>query len=337
MNITFLIGNGFDLGLGLKTSYKDFYEVYGVEDDTDKDDIKEFKKLFSEKNKNDKLINWADFERAFGEHSEDFNLENKQLYIDRFEDFVCSFNKYLEDLCESVDYSQADTISKKMNSALIKFFDIRKEDKIAIQKKYDRNLSKKIFNFISFNYTNTIDKCVSVLRATIKNDISRGVGSVVHVHGYIDKNMIMGVNDATQIKNKDFSEDEDILKEIVKPIQNSISRTNYDAETKTIIESSDIICIYGMSLGPTDAKWWACIADWLYKDVNRVLVILKHEEEYDERFPFTQRKCIESVMETFLEYYKKPEEIKKKIESRIYIGINNDIFSMKLNNIDKDI
>ncbi len=28
MYITFLIGNGFDLNLGLKTKYKDFLEVY---------------------------------------------------------------------------------------------------------------------------------------------------------------------------------------------------------------------------------------------------------------------------------------------------------------------
>lgn len=28
MNVTFLIGNGFDINLGLKTSYKDFYEQY---------------------------------------------------------------------------------------------------------------------------------------------------------------------------------------------------------------------------------------------------------------------------------------------------------------------
>ena len=28
LNITFLIGNGFDIGLGLKTRYKDFYKYY---------------------------------------------------------------------------------------------------------------------------------------------------------------------------------------------------------------------------------------------------------------------------------------------------------------------
>ena len=36
MQVTFLIGNGFDLGIGLKTAYSDFYRVYCAE--TQKDD-----------------------------------------------------------------------------------------------------------------------------------------------------------------------------------------------------------------------------------------------------------------------------------------------------------
>lgn len=32
MNITFLIGNGFDINLGLKTRYVDFYDFYLVYD-----------------------------------------------------------------------------------------------------------------------------------------------------------------------------------------------------------------------------------------------------------------------------------------------------------------
>ena len=35
MNITFIIGNGFDLGLGLKSSYEDFYNEYCVVTEND--------------------------------------------------------------------------------------------------------------------------------------------------------------------------------------------------------------------------------------------------------------------------------------------------------------
>ena len=43
MNITFLIGNGFDLNLGLKTTYSDFLKEYTSVID-EKDPLKSFKK-----------------------------------------------------------------------------------------------------------------------------------------------------------------------------------------------------------------------------------------------------------------------------------------------------
>ena len=62
MNITFLIGNGFDIKLGLKTRYTDFYPVY-IASNKDKD-INDSAKRFAD------LIDsnyetWADFEMAF--------------------------------------------------------------------------------------------------------------------------------------------------------------------------------------------------------------------------------------------------------------------------------
>ena len=62
MNVTFLIGNGFDLGIGLKTAYSDFYDVYCHPLDRDGMQIRRFK--------SDLLTNyenWSDFEMAFGE------------------------------------------------------------------------------------------------------------------------------------------------------------------------------------------------------------------------------------------------------------------------------
>ena len=98
MNITFLIGNGFDIGLGLRTSYENFYKEYcKINPYEDNSNIQNFKKLL-ENRSNDKyygIRDWSDFEKAFGEHAEDFLAATKDLYIERFEDFVKAFNKYL--------------------------------------------------------------------------------------------------------------------------------------------------------------------------------------------------------------------------------------------------
>ena len=83
-------------------------------------------------------------------------------------------------------------------------------------------------------------------------EIKGYIRDIIHVHGFTDHDMIMGVNDIEQIKNKSFSEDIDITEEIVKPLQNQIIRMNFDNNAVRIINGSDIICVYGMSIGSTD-------------------------------------------------------------------------------------
>lgn len=331
MNITFLLGNGFDIGLGLKTRYTDFYEVYCKQKENDNDNIAIFKReIRSGLNKNKEIKNWADFEREFGKHSCDFSIEEKSQYIERFEDFVTNFNEYLEEEEKNANFSDTKKISEKMLSAITTYFHIREGEKNKIQLLYNNNPSQRVYNFVSFNYTRSVDKCAEILKRSLTRESNRGVGTVMHIHGYIDANMIMGVNDPSQIKNETFANDPEVVSEIVKPKQNADSWTTYDSKLVDLIYSSDIICVYGMSIGETDKKWWDLISIWLTKRSSNALVILSHEKNFDMRFPFSQRKCIEPVLQRFLHFSSLNEENKKSISSRIYIGINHNVFEMNL-------
>lgn len=57
MNITFLVGNGFDLNLGLRTSYETFYKYYIKKEPHD---------LIAKFIKDDYRL-WADLELGLGE------------------------------------------------------------------------------------------------------------------------------------------------------------------------------------------------------------------------------------------------------------------------------
>lgn len=111
--------------------------------------------------------------------------------------------------------------------------------------------------------------------------ISGEIGELVHVHGYTDKDLIMGVNDASEIENETFSQDETVLNELVKPRQNEIIKMNYDYRATQIINRSRIICVYGMSIGETDQKWWKLIMQWLQRDINNHLIVLRHRHQYE--------------------------------------------------------
>lgn len=65
MDITFILGNGFDIGLGMPTRYEDFYKEYCQIKAEDNDNIREFKEMLVNRNsaRGKKIINWADFEK----------------------------------------------------------------------------------------------------------------------------------------------------------------------------------------------------------------------------------------------------------------------------------
>lgn len=332
MNITFLLGNGFDMGLGLKTSYENFYDQYCNPLSTDNENIKAFKTTLKKRKLDEerKIVDWSDFEKAFGKHSVTFAIEQKQSYIERFEDFVMQFNAYLENEEEHADFSNTKLIAETMHSAVSSYFHIRQADRDAIQNIYNTADNRRIYNFISFNYTKTVDESARLLKQHLKSDNSRDVGKVLHIHGFIDENMIMGVNDMTQITNEAFANDEEIVREIIKPRQNADVRANYEKQVIDTINKSNIICVYGMSIGETDKKWWAQIAEWLSKNPKRALVILKYDKKYNKKFAFTQNRFIDPVIDKFLELSEMPENIQANIRSQIFVGMNHNIFAMNL-------
>ena len=221
-------------------------------------------------------------------------------------------------------------IAKTMNAAVTTYFHIRTADRESVQAIYNSADSKRNYNFISFNYTKSVDECARILKKHLSSDSSRDVGKILHIHGFVEENMIMGVNDASQITNEDFANDEDVVREIVKPQQNSDVRANYEQQVINTINESNIICVYGMSIGETDKKWWAYIAQWLSKSDKHALVILKYDKKYNKRFPFVQNRFIDSVMNKFLELSDQTEEVKTKIRSRVFVGMNHNVFGMAL-------
>ena len=337
MNVTFMVGNGFDLGVGLKTRYEDFYDTYINEKSNDaclnafKTELKEW-----EESKEKKIIDWADFEKAFGEYSQRFTPNTKLSYIQCFENFVQEFNTYLQKEEEKVQYTDEALIIKTMQNSLMKFRDLRAADKAELVDVINKYSSEREYNFVSFNYTKVLDHCVEVLSSHMPYTSSK-VGTMAHIHGYITENMIMGVNDPSQILNKELADDPSIISEIVKPKQNSDARSDYEKTVKRLISNSHIICIYGMSIGATDAKWWKLIAQWLEAHDWARLIILKHDTKYDKRFPFKQNKLIDELVEHFISFSELNDDKKQALRQRIYVGMNKDIFEMNLCKEEKEL
>lgn len=321
MNVTFLIGNGFDIGVGLHTGYKDFYNVYCKEKESDTGIIKHFKADILRD-----ADTWADFESAFGEYA--FYLEDEEEYIQLFENFVDAFSEYLKTEEESFDETKKEEILRGMKKALTSYYHIHLADRMPIENLIGQY--NTTFNFITFNYTQCLDKCVETVQAAsnVKERINGEIGEIVHVHGYTEPDLIMGVNDSSQIENEAFSKDSTILNELVKPRQNQIIRMNYDYNATRVINQSKIICVYGMSIGETDKKWWELIMNWLQGNPDRHLIVLKHEAE--KRQVFRWRRFVDRTREYLFMYGGVSSEKRASLESQIHVDVDRDIFSMDL-------
>tara|TARA_R110000744_G_scaffold280637_1_gene392719 strand:+ start:263 stop:1078 length:816 start_codon:yes stop_codon:yes gene_type:complete len=162
----FIIGNGFDLNLGLKTSYKDFIRSSFFTRNLGENGLSLFNHL-NEVNQS----NWIDIEKELAIYSTQGNEGQKFL------------NEY-EKLCDEL-------------KLYIKSIDLKNVD----HKAHAYHVLEKIdwrddFIILNFNYTNSVSFILSML------DVPKQVikDSVIHVHGSAESDeIIFGVDDGSRI------------------------------------------------------------------------------------------------------------------------------------------
>lgn len=333
MKITFLIGNGFDLNLGLKTSYSDFLKQYRIDKESDSETIKWFKK--------DVLTDsdlWSSAEKAFGKCTSHFKNENKnaEMFCECHEDFCINLAEYLQEQEQRVSQNSIESvIETSFKNAITNYYGGFKEVPQNEIKSFIQSISGGYtYNFISFNYTETLDKCVVALKnkggILGRRNISGGayqnvVGKLLHVHGYTYRDMILGVNDESQIEDMSIFDGygEEYVGQLIKIKSNQMNDEGIDEKVHTLLKESNIIYVYGMSIGETDALWWKRICELLKQKKNLLLIIHKYdapEEKLINRsfVTYTKEKKAEFLSSSTLS-----DEEKKVISSRIYIDRSN--------------
>lgn len=193
VNFTFVIGNGFDINLGLKTKYTDFYE-YIIKNNLSEDNI------FFERIQKD-IKYWEDFEKMLGImtcfdndafiftekiNNCKFNIrndeiddivnhilgdENEEIFWEKYnkdlKNFYIEFRKYLESEENRVKISEKENSKRIINSLLYFWKDFEEEEQNLFFKKLDLSIdtqntdwrrrnkpeSEEFFKF-TFNFLN---------------------------------------------------------------------------------------------------------------------------------------------------------------------------------------
>ena len=334
MNITFLIGNGFDVGVGMKSKFKDFFPIYK---EKSKSKAKRIKQLSDEIEGN--YETWADFEKALGEYTVKFTPETKQNFIDQVKDFETEVIAYLEDEENRLCFDESDEISRVMLEALTKYYSVNNiapESTETIAGTYSNHVGENhVYNFINFNYTDVLKKCLDTITGKVVCKRNHGnaekvdkIGEIVHVHGKNKLYPIIGVNDVSQIANQELAKDSRFTKRIVKPSLNKYLRLGNDGKASNIINQSTIICVYGMSLGITDKKWWNMILSWLHGNSARQLVLFDYDNDYSTATQFGWIEKEDEIIDKLSEYNNSKSIDVENLRSRIHIAVHKNIFQM---------
>lgn len=139
-------------------------------------------------------------------------------------------------------------------------------------------------NFISYNYTDVLDRCIDKIKdITLKQWENSGNKhyiqinrKVLHIHGTSNEYSILGLSDETQVINRELLTASHFMSTMIKLQSVASIGQQWYAQADEIIRKSKIICIWGMSLGLSDSKWWNKITGWLKADKDRHLILFWH-------------------------------------------------------------
>lgn len=340
MKITFLIGNGFDIALGIKSSYGDFYKWYCDQPSIVKY-ISEFKKDIKEdinRNVPDDEKTWADFELGLGKYSKKFTKETVDQFLNCYEDAQENIVEYLKIRGQKFDvHSFSDNSIEKFKNSIRYFYNYLADDEIGTIKSFveQRGRDNIEISFYTFNYTNTLESILSRITGKVfaswkmSNDTYEFKISpnVFHIHGTLNEYPVIGVNDETQIENKELLETNLFKDFIIK--ENNIKKLGklWHSQMETQISNSRIICLYGVSIGDSDAKWWRKLIQWLKAHDSRHIIIFWYEKtKLNTISSRKQIQCVDDAKNKLLSYTKLSENDIDRLKQRIHVVINSTEF-----------
>lgn len=329
MGVTFLIGNGFDLNLGLKTRYTDMYDSY-VKSKSKSGVIARFKRDLQNEEHNH-YENWSDFEMGMAKYAQNFTEESE--FIECIWDFKAHMVDWLKKEESNFFNKFYSSPRNSINGLIQTIGDFHKGSTRNITYEIEEIIYKDkycICNFITFNYTRILDEILNMIPHFDMNGINFEIDKkIVHIHGSLDYDVVLGVDNKEQVEsNFELTRNTELA--FIKPKFNNEFDYRRVRNAIDLINRSSVICAYGLSLGESDKTWLNVIKNWLVANDEHHLIYYVYDENeiplynYDMRIQYE-----EALKEAFFKKLKLTESIVAKIKNRIHIPVSYKIFNFK--------
>lgn len=317
MNILYIIGNGFDMNLGLKTGYQDFYDYY-IAQESSSESVTQLKDYL----KRERYHIWADLEIGMGQYTT--QVGSVKEYEAVCHDLSFSLRKYLLKIQASFTAQPSDT--QRLYEYLSSPQSGLMEGNVRALNSFLSDGTSKTINVISFNYTDTFERLSAYKGRTINMDGRGSLRSVHHIHLSLkDTDVILGVNDESQIANKEFIVPE-VFDLVVKPHINEQLGTLVDDECRKLIIDADLICLFGVSIGDTDKFWWQEMGNSMVGTKKRLIYYA-----YDSDVPQFNNQLIGKRRDNLMRLLQQcglPLD-DKGVLNRVFVGYRTSFFSIR--------
>lgn len=285
MNATFLLGNGFDLQLGMETGYRSFLRWY-TEQPTEDMDIAMFRNYL----KNEKSDWWSDAEVAMGQYLKEFSDKNIQIYFKNIRDFKLRLSEYLIVQNRRYDLEKMPSTIEAFRDFLLNSANdvMLRPDNLNFHYHCSRN--DMSIRFLTFNYTDALDRILdriredgSILESRSNNGriFSTRIGDVCHIHGTLDSSLIMGVDNQSQLACENITEFSKLNRTVIKPVVNEELGRDEHRTAQYLIKDCTYLFFYGLSFGETDGTWWNLVREKLIGDGSCQAVIFTRSSDDD--------------------------------------------------------
>lgn len=333
--MTVMVGNGFDLSAGLKTSTTRFMDFFSKNHASDEGPVGRLAGCIEKEGAQE----WSDFEKKLGEYTS--NLEADE------EDAVGA----ALDCKEAIDVDLAAFIASEDKRATDEFIEANSESVIAslaywysalqplerqqILGHYSTDLGLNV-SIVTFNYTTLLPRLFNAFGTSEHStpEDSWGVSFIrlihlVQAHGALGREPICGVNDVSQIGSDALSKNEDIVSTFVKGEIQKLFGSVDDRRAEDIILGSNILIIFGLSLGETDMRWWETVVKLLKDDNYRFVLIASTETLSARRSPASFRRFSKALKDKLLTRGGANDDEKRLLSERIFIIPAGSIFRFK--------
>ena len=330
MNITHIIGNGFDINQGIPTSYAHFYEYYLqlVPEANEPEIVSQFRiNMYNDLLENKSEL-WSDMELALGAVTKNYNSASdyEAVYMDVYRHLMV----YIDYAYKHSSVSQFANPSQTLYLDLTKpWLHLVKSDIEAVEKTFKRITDNHV-KILSFNYTDTFNRLSDI---GMKSNAILGMdahttyrfdGCTQIHHAISSKDIILGVDNPSQIANSELANEEIVRNLLVKPQTNQGLGTLVDRDSRDAIAKSDIISIYGVSLGATDKSWWEEIGKRIKTNLDVIILFFPFVKEIDQVAEIQKPTLRSNYKKKLMDAIGIDKSNYKNYEKRIYVNFCNN-------------